>query len=184
MGRAPALNERMTPDPSAQELVGYCAAFLTTISFLPQAWLTFRTRDVRGISLGMYCVFAAGVALWLAYGLLTSAWPIVAANGVTLLLAACILANPNLSDVPIVFLTAAATPTEVRERGGLIGGLPFLAPFHSLVAWTFATFIVGHVYMTTTGATPLEAMRGMVTGYEEVEVHEHSEQVMKEGDAS
>ena len=50
-----------------------------------------------------------------------------------------------------------------------------LAPFHSLVAWTFATFIVGHVYMTTTGATPLEAMRAMVTGYEEVEVHEHVE---------
>jgi thiosulfate reductase cytochrome b subunit len=52
------------------------------------------------------------------------------------------------------------------------GGLPLLAPFHSLVAWTFATFIVAHVYLTTTGATPLEAMRGMVTGYEEVEVHE------------
>jgi Ni/Fe-hydrogenase b-type cytochrome subunit len=55
------------------------------------------------------------------------------------------------------------------------GGLPFLAPFHSLVAWTFGTFIVVHVYMTTTGATPLEAMRAMVTGYEEVEVHEHVE---------
>jgi len=55
------------------------------------------------------------------------------------------------------------------------GGLPLLAPFHSLVAWTFATFILGHVYMTTTGATPLEAMRGMITGYEEVEVHEHEE---------
>jgi thiosulfate reductase cytochrome b subunit len=53
------------------------------------------------------------------------------------------------------------------------GGLPFLAPFHSLVAWTFAAFIVGHVYMTTTGATPLESIRGMITGYEEVEVHEH-----------
>jgi thiosulfate reductase cytochrome b subunit len=52
------------------------------------------------------------------------------------------------------------------------GGLPVLAPFHSLVAWLFATFILVHVYMTTTGATPLEAMRGMVTGYEEVEVHE------------
>jgi Ni/Fe-hydrogenase b-type cytochrome subunit len=57
----------------------------------------------------------------------------------------------------------------------LFGGLPFLAPFHSLVAWTFATFIVGHVYMTTTGATPLEAICAMVTGYEEVEVHEHVE---------
>ncbi len=56
-----------------------------------------------------------------------------------------------------------------------LGGLPFLAPFHSLVAWMFGTFIVVHVYMTTTGATPLEAMRGMVTGYEEVEVHESKE---------
>jgi len=52
------------------------------------------------------------------------------------------------------------------------GGLPLLAPFHSLVAWTFATFIIVHVYMTTTGATPFEATRAMITGYEEVEVHE------------
>lgn len=53
-----------------------------------------------------------------------------------------------------------------------LGGLPFLAPFHTLIAWTFAAFIIGHVYLTTTGATPLEAMRGMITGYEEVEAHE------------
>ena len=51
------------------------------------------------------------------------------------------------------------------------GGLPFLAPMHTLMAWLFASFIVGHVYLTTTGATPLEAMRGMVTGYEEVETN-------------
>jgi hypothetical protein len=36
-----------------------------------------------------------------------------------------------------------------------------------------ATFVVAHVYLTTTGATPLEAMRGMVTGWEELEVHGH-----------
>lgn len=54
----------------------------------------------------------------------------------------------------------------------LFGGLPILAPFHSLIAWMFATFILVHVYMTTTGATPVEAMRAMVTGWEEVEVHE------------
>lgn len=81
----------MTPDPSAQELVGYGAAFLTTLSFLPQAWLTFRTRDVRGISLGMYSVFTVGVALWLVYGLMMGAWPIIAANAVTLALASIIL---------------------------------------------------------------------------------------------
>ncbi|MBM4428487.1 MAG: hypothetical protein FJ031_14800, partial [Chloroflexi bacterium] len=54
----------------------------------------------------------------------------------------------------------------------LFGGLPFLAPFHSLIAWAFPTFILVHVYMTTTGATPVEATRAMITGYEEVEVHE------------
>ena len=74
------------------DLIGYCAAFLTTCSFAPQAWLTFRTRDVRGISLAMYSVFAVGVALWLAYGLMLHAWPIVAANAVTLALALAILA--------------------------------------------------------------------------------------------
>lgn len=73
------------------DLVGYVAATLTTVSFVPQAWLTFRTRDVSGISLGMYSVFTTGVALWLAYGLAIGAWPLIAANGVTLALALAIL---------------------------------------------------------------------------------------------
>lgn len=73
------------------ELIGYLAASLTTTSFVPQAWLTFKTRDVSGISLGMYSVFTTGIAMWLLYGLLISAWPIVAANAVTLALSASIL---------------------------------------------------------------------------------------------
>lgn len=75
----------------SSELVGYLAACLTTVSFVPQAWLTFRTRDVRSISLGMYSVFTLGVFLWLVYGVLLSAWPVVAANAVTLVLASSIL---------------------------------------------------------------------------------------------
>lgn len=47
------------------ELIGYLAATLTTASFVPQAWHTFRTKDVRGISLGMYGAFSVGVSLWL-----------------------------------------------------------------------------------------------------------------------
>jgi MtN3 and saliva related transmembrane protein len=73
------------------DLIGYLAAALTTCSFVPQALHTFRTRDVSGISLGMYSVFTAGVALWLVYGLVLGAWPIVAANAITLALAATIL---------------------------------------------------------------------------------------------
>jgi thiosulfate reductase cytochrome b subunit/cytochrome c553 len=61
---------------------------------------------------------------------------------------------------------------KVPSLANLLGGLPVLAPIHSLIAWLFASFIVGHVYLTTTGATPLEAIRAMITGWEEVEVHE------------
>lgn len=77
---------------SLTDLIGYLAAALTTCSFVPQALHTFRTRDVRGISLGMYSVFTVGIALWLVYGLALRAWPIVGANAITLALAGSILA--------------------------------------------------------------------------------------------
>ena len=73
------------------ELIGYLAATLTTCSFVPQAWHTFRTRDVSGISLGMYSVFIAGVFSWLLYGLLIGSFPVVIANAITLILALFIL---------------------------------------------------------------------------------------------
>jgi MtN3 and saliva related transmembrane protein len=73
------------------DLIGTLAAVLTTASFLPQAWHTFTTKDVSGISLGMYSVFTSGVACWLMYGFLLSAWPIVIANCITLALATAIL---------------------------------------------------------------------------------------------
>ena len=80
------------PATALVDIIGFIAATLTTASFVPQAWHTFKTRDVRGISLGMYSAFTAGVAAWLVYGLLMGAWPIVIANAITLALAAAILA--------------------------------------------------------------------------------------------
>jgi MtN3 and saliva related transmembrane protein len=71
--------------------LGYVAATLTTASFVPQAWLIFRTRNVSGISLAMYGAFTLGIALWLAYGVMLGAWPIIIANIITLVLATCIL---------------------------------------------------------------------------------------------
>ena len=73
------------------DTIGSAAAALTTLSFVPQAWQTFKTRDVSGISLGMYTAFTLGVALWLVYGLLIGAWPIIIANVITLVLALAIL---------------------------------------------------------------------------------------------
>ena len=81
-----------------QDTIGFAAAALTTGSFLPQALLTLRTRDVSGISLGMYSSFTGGVALWLAYGVALGEWPIVAANAVTLALAGTILITKIVVD--------------------------------------------------------------------------------------
>jgi MtN3 and saliva related transmembrane protein len=74
------------------QAIGYAAAVLTTCSFVPQAVHTFRTRDVSGISLGMYSVFTLGIALWLLYGWLERSWPLLVANAITLALACAILA--------------------------------------------------------------------------------------------
>jgi MtN3 and saliva related transmembrane protein len=75
-----------TPD-----LIGYIAALLTTVAFVPQAWLTWRKKKTDEISLGMYALFTTGVALWFGYGVLLMAWPIIIANGITLVLALAIL---------------------------------------------------------------------------------------------
>ncbi len=53
-----------------------------------------------------------------------------------------------------------------------IGGLQYIAPFHTFIAWSFAAFVIMHMYLTTTGHTPLAAVEGMITGWEEVEVEE------------
>lgn len=73
------------------DVVGTLAATLTTIAFLPQVIKTLRTRRTRDISTSMWTLFSAGVALWLVYGLLLTAWPIIVANLLTLVLAGIVL---------------------------------------------------------------------------------------------
>ena len=73
------------------ELLGLIAGTLTTMAFLPQVLKTWKSRSAKDISLGMFLLFSAGVALWLVYGIQLGAVPIIAANAVTLLLSLAIL---------------------------------------------------------------------------------------------
>ncbi len=72
-------------------IIGNIAAALTTISFLPQAIKTIKTKDTGSLSFPMYCLFVTGVSLWLAYGVLNQQMPIIIGNLVTLILAGIIL---------------------------------------------------------------------------------------------
>lgn len=74
------------------DALGFMAAACTTAAFVPQVVRSWRTRDTRGISLGMYAVFTGGIALWLAYGLARGDWPIIVANGITLALCLAVVA--------------------------------------------------------------------------------------------
>jgi MtN3 and saliva related transmembrane protein len=71
--------------------IGFIAASLTTIAFVPQVRKVWRTRSAKDVSLGMYSLFTLGVAMWLVYGILIHAWPVIVANVITLLLAGAVL---------------------------------------------------------------------------------------------
>ena len=72
-------------------IIGFVAATLTTISFVPQVIKIWRSRSTHDVSLGMYALFTLGIAMWLAYGLLIHSWPVILANFFTLLLAGTVL---------------------------------------------------------------------------------------------
>jgi len=74
------------------DFIGAVAGTLSTIAFIPQAWRIWKTRSARDLSLPMYLIFSTGVALWLLYGVLLGALPIIVCNGVTLVLAGTVLA--------------------------------------------------------------------------------------------
>jgi len=74
------------------DLLGSAAGALTTAAFVPQVVKTWKSKSAGDLSFGMFLVFAAGVLLWLAYGVVIGATPIIVANSVTLALAVAILA--------------------------------------------------------------------------------------------
>jgi len=78
-------------DMSYIMILGLAAACCTTIAFVPQVLKTWRTKSANDLSLGMYLIFTTGVILWLIYGLIRWDIPIIAANGITLILALIIL---------------------------------------------------------------------------------------------
>ena len=73
------------------EWMGYAAATCTTLSFIPQAVKTIRSRDTSGISLWMYVVFTFGIACWFGYGIFLQSWPMIVSNAITFLLSSTIL---------------------------------------------------------------------------------------------
>jgi len=78
--------------PPSVELIGYLAAVLTTISFFPQVWKTWRSKSAGDLSIVMLSLFTVGVFLWLMYGIAHRSRPMTAANALTLAQALVLIA--------------------------------------------------------------------------------------------
>ena len=74
-----------------QELLGFIAAGLGAISFLPQLIKIWRFRSVKDISTGMYVIYTFSVILWLIYGIIIKSEPLIIAEILTLILVSTIL---------------------------------------------------------------------------------------------
>lgn len=81
-------------------MLGYAAAALGSLGWLPQLLRTLRTRQVRDISLWTTVLIFVTVCLWLAYGLLLGAWPIIIANLLSATVLGVLLAAKILWEKP------------------------------------------------------------------------------------
>ncbi|HNX18233.1 MAG TPA: SemiSWEET transporter [Methanoregula sp.] len=67
-------------------LVGFIAGALTTFAYVPQVVKSWRLKETKDLSLSMLVLYAVGVSLWLVYGIWMDALPVIAANGISLVL--------------------------------------------------------------------------------------------------
>lgn len=74
-----------------EDIFGYLAGVLTTVSFVPQAYKVIISKNVEGLSLLMYLIFTIGVICWFTYGLFIASSPMIIFNGITLFLSLIIL---------------------------------------------------------------------------------------------
>ena len=73
------------------EKIGFLAAFLTTVSFIPQVIKVVVSKETQALSLWTYILFVIGIGLWLAYGLMSRDMPLIFANSITLVLGIIVL---------------------------------------------------------------------------------------------
>lgn len=73
------------------EFIGFIAATMTTISFLPQVIKTWKMKETRDISLLMFMILATGIFLWIIYGFIIQDLPVILANSITFMFVMIIL---------------------------------------------------------------------------------------------
>jgi MtN3 and saliva related transmembrane protein len=77
--------------PQTADFIGMIAGSLTTLSFVPQVWKTYRRKSAADFSWAYLIAFTTGLAMWLWYGIVVHALPVILANSVALFLLAALV---------------------------------------------------------------------------------------------
>ncbi len=64
------------------DLIGYLGSFLTSITFIPQVYKTWKTKSVGDLSLTMMLIVVTSCIVWLVYAIALMLWPVIIANGI------------------------------------------------------------------------------------------------------
>ncbi len=72
-------------------ILGLVGGTLTTVSFLPQVFKTWKSRSAKDVSLWMFLILSLGIVMWIIYGFLIDSIPVIAANIVSFVLVFTIL---------------------------------------------------------------------------------------------
>ena len=68
------------------EIIGYSAAVVGTSLMLPQVIKSLRTKSVGDLSYMMVILYVINCVLWLTYGILINAWPVIVCNFIALII--------------------------------------------------------------------------------------------------
>ena len=72
-------------------VLGSVAGLLSTVSFVPQVWKAIREGDTGAISKRMYVITVTAFVLWISYGVVIGAMPLIVFNSLSLALSGTIL---------------------------------------------------------------------------------------------
>lgn len=70
----------------SEQIIGLAAGLLTSSAPIPQLIKTWKSKDAKDISLLMFTVVLLGVILWTVYGVKKNDFPIIATNGLAIVL--------------------------------------------------------------------------------------------------
>ncbi len=72
-------------------IFGYIGSILSSITFIPQVYKTWKTKRVTDLSLTMLIIVLVSTIVWLVYGIILALWPVVMANAIICVLSVVLL---------------------------------------------------------------------------------------------